>query len=125
MTKKALKDNLASGACLTELFNLTDGQDCMIYKGKFEVSDQIIYIPDVDLNEIETDTVLEDEAIANVLNHCCTGNDFVEACQGHEELAKELFEFVDWQHPNVQDLLDCYDEETFKERYGFAMETFG
>lgn len=37
MTKKALKDNLASGACLTELFNLTDGQDCMIYKGKFEV----------------------------------------------------------------------------------------
>ena len=69
MTKKALKDNLASGACLTELFNLTDGQDCMIYKGKFEVSDQIIYIPDVDLNEIETDSVLDDEAIANVMNH--------------------------------------------------------
>ena len=60
MTKKALKDNLASGACLTELFNLTDGQDCMIYKGKFEVSDQIIYIPDVDLNEIETDSALDD-----------------------------------------------------------------
>lgn len=58
------------------MFNLTDGQDCRIYKGKFEASDQIIYIPDVDLNEIETDSVLNDEAIANVLNHCCTGNDF-------------------------------------------------
>lgn len=122
MTKKELKDKLSAGANITSLFDLTDGQECLIYKGNFEVSDQIIYIPDVDLNEIDIESVLDDEEIENVISHCYTGNDFVEECNGHEDLAKELFGFVDWQNPNVQDLLDGYDNEEFEERYGFSME---
>lgn len=122
MTKNELKMKLEAGAFLVDVFDLTYGQECVIYKGNFEISDQIIYIPDVDLNEIDTESVLDDEEIANVFDCCYTGNDFVAECSGHEDLAKELFNFVDWQHPNIQDLLDGYDDEEFEERYGFSME---
>ena len=122
MTKNELKMKLEAGAFLIDLFDLTYGQECLIYKGNFEISDQIIYIPDVDLNEIDTESVLDDEEIENVLNNCYTGNDFMTECNGHEDLARELFYFVDWQHPNIQDALACYDEEELKEKYGFSME---
>ena len=122
MTKNELKMKLEAGAFLVDLFDLTYGQVCLIYKGNVEISDQIIYIPDVDLNEIDTESVLEDEEIENVLDCCYTGNDFVAECSGHEDLAMELFNFVDWQHPNIQDVLDGYDDDEFEERYGFSME---
>ena len=122
MTKNELKMKLEAGAFLVDLFDFTYGQECLIYKGNFEISDQIIYIPDVDLNEIDTESVLEDEEIENVIDCCYTGNDFVAECSGHEDLAMELFNFVDWQHPNIQDVLDGYDDDEFEERYGFSME---
>ena len=121
MTKKELKDKLI-GSHLEIIFDFSDGQNCLIYKGKFEVSDEIIYIPDIDLNEIDIESVLDDEEIENVIRNCYTGNDFVVECSGHEDLAKELFEFVDWQHPNIQDVLDTYGEGEFEEKYGFSME---
>lgn len=124
MTKKELKDKLLTGAFLIDLFEFSDGQECLIYKGDFEVSNRIIYIPDVDLNEIDTESVLEDEEIENVINHCYTGNDFVLECNAHEDLARELFDFVDWQNPNIQDLLDGYDDEEFEERHCFSMDEF-
>lgn len=122
MTKKDLKERLDAGAILVDLFDFTDGQECLIYKGEFEVSDEIIYIPDIYSNEIETEKILEGEEIENVLHHCCTGNDFVIECNGHEDLAKELFNFVDWQHLNIRDVLDTYYEDEFEEKYGFLME---
>lgn len=122
MTKNELKMKLEAGTFLVDLFDFTDGQDCLIYKGDFEVSDQIIYIPDIDFNVINTESVLEDEEIENVLAHCSTGNDFIRECSGHEDLARELFNFVDWQHPNIQDLLDGYNDEEFKKEYGFSMD---
>ena len=124
MNKAELRVKLEVGEKLENIFEFIDGQDCLIYKTKhFEMSDNIIYIPDVDLNEIDTESVLEEEEeIENVLKHCYTGNDFVDECNDHREVAKELFDFVDWQNPNVQDLLDGYDNEEFEERYGFSME---
>ena len=119
MTKKELRDKLNEGSHLEDLFDFSDGQECIIYKGNFEVSDKIIYIPDIDLNQIDTECALSNEDIENVIHNCYTGNDFVEECSGHEDLARELFDFVDWQHPNIQDLLDGYDDEEFEERYGF------
>lgn len=124
MTKNELKMKLEAGAFLIDLFDLTYGQECLIYKGNFEISDQIIYIPDVDLNEIDTESVLDDEEIENVLDNCYTGNDFMTECNGHEDLARELFDFVDWQHPNIQDVLACYDEEEFKEKYGSRWKNY-
>lgn len=122
MTKNELKMKLETGAFLIDLFDLTYGQECLIYKGNFEISDQIIYIPDVDMNEIDTESVLDDEEIENVLDNCYTGNDFMTECSGHEDLARELFDFVDWQHPNIQDLLDLYSDEEFEREHGFSME---
>ena len=43
-------------------------------------------------------------------------------CDGNEKLARELFEFVDWQHPNIQDVLDTYDDEELEEEYGFSID---
>ena len=74
------------------------------------------------MNEIDTESVLEDEEIENVLNNCYTGNDFMTEWNGHEDLARELFDFVDWQHPNIQDLLDLYNDEEFEREHGFSME---
>lgn len=122
MTKNELKMKLEAGAFLIDLFDFTYGQECIIYKGNFETSDHIIYIPDVDMNEIDTESVLEDEEIENVLNNCYTGNDFMTECSGYEDLARELFDFVDWQHPNIQDLLDLYSDEEFEREHGFSME---
>lgn len=122
MTKRELKEKLVAGAFLVDLFDFTDGQDCLIYKGSFEISDQIIYIPDIDLNEINTESVLDDEEIENAINYCYTGNDFVLECSGHEDVARELFNFVDWQNPNIQDVLDTYYEDEFEKEYGFSME---
>ena len=125
MTKKELRDKLYEGSHVEDLFDFSDGQECIIYKGNFEVSDKIIYIPDIDLNQIDTECALSNEDIENVIHNCYTGNDFVEECSGHEDLARELFDFVDWQHPNIQDLLDGYDDEEFEGRYGFSMEALG
>ena len=122
MVKTELKAKLEARAILEDLFNFTDGQECLIYKAeKFEASDNIIYIPDIYLNDIDIDVVLRGEEIDNVLHHCCTGNDFVEECRGHIDLAEELFWFVDWQHPNIQDVLDTYDEDEFEAKFGFSM----
>ena len=122
MTKEELKEKLIARENLSSLFKFIDGQDCLIYKNKFEASNEIIYIPDICLNEIETESPLNDTEIDHVIHNCYTGNDFISECSGHENLAKELFEFVDWQHPNIQDLLDTYDEDEFKEKYGFSEE---
>ena len=125
MTKKELQDKLYEGSHLEDLFNFSDGQECIIYKSNFEVSDKIIYIPDIDLNQIDTECALSNEEIENVIHNCYTGNDFVEECSGHEDLARELFDFVDWQHPNIQDLTDCYDEEKFYNEFGIHFDDLG
>lgn len=122
MTVKELKKKLIKGYRLKDLFDFSDGQDCIIYKSDFEITDDIIYIPDIDLNEINIDTKLNKEEIKNVLNSCYTGNDFVEECNGYKDVAEELFEFVDWQHPNIMDMLETYGENEFEEKYGFSIE---
>lgn len=50
MTAKELKKKLIEGYRLKDLFHFSDGQDCIIYKSDFEITDDIIYIPDIDLN---------------------------------------------------------------------------
>ena len=60
MTVKELKKKLIKGYRLKDLFDFSDGQDCIIYKSDFEITDDIIYIPDIDLNEINIDTKLKE-----------------------------------------------------------------
>lgn len=131
ITKKDLWKMLNKGIPLNEIFNFIPGQDCEIYKAvDFDESemDDIIYIPDTNLNEIYVDsTVYYTDEIENILGNCYTKNDFIEECNGNEKMAADLFGYVDWQHPCVQDLLDGYDEsdsEEFYRRYGCSLSEF-
>ena len=132
MTKQELREKLMSGQILDELFHFTRGQECLIFKAdKFCAGDEIIYIPDIDLNEIPVDTNLSvdnsmmdelnrgwgpmtaQEQINLALSFCYTGDDFVDECGGDVEKAERLFWYCDWQHPSsaVDELDD--DEDDF------------
>lgn len=82
---------------------IKDGQGCSIVKAKqFVAGDEIIYIPDLELNGLAEllGIHLEDEDIGQIIDCCYTGNDFVEECGGDVEKAKRLFWYCDWQHPS-------------------------
>lgn len=124
MTKEKLAQKLREKNSLESLLPFTEGEDCEMYKAeRFEVSDNIIYIPDVDLNNIFIDVDDNSEKeIENILRCCYTGKDFLSECRDNEELARELFQLVNWQHPNIQDVLDTYDEKEFKEKFGSSLK---
>lgn len=104
MTKKEVRERICERGCLSDMFEFTDGQDCIIYKGDWNPGDEVIYIPDIDLNEIcinrQLIKILDEEEINDVLSCLYTGKDFMELSDGDEELAKRLFYYVDWQHPS-------------------------
>lgn len=132
VTKEELKELLDEGKPLNEIFNFTPGQDCEIYAAyDFDKAkpDDIIYIPDIDLNEICVDsTVYYDDEIEHIMSCCYTKQDFIDECKGNEKLAWDLFCAVDWQHPDViADLLCGWDEseeEEFYETYGCSLKDF-
>nr|DAR44131.1 MAG TPA: hypothetical protein [Caudoviricetes sp.] len=124
ITKEYLRKELECGKALKDIFSFTDGQDCIIYKGKFDLdnAENIIYIPDIFLNDIDIDTdFLTEREIKNVLGNCYTTADFLDEAQDHVNLAEDLFNYVDWQHLDLNDLLEGYenDKDVFLERYGF------
>lgn len=117
MTKTELRELLRQGWTLDQLFQWTEGQDCMIFKADdFIPGDEVLYIPDLVLNDIPTDVKLNvdnsmnkddpgwpnmtaEEQIRVVLSYCYTGADFIEQCEGDEALAYRLFWYCDWQNP--------------------------
>lgn len=124
ITKECLRKELECGKRLKDIFSFSDGQDCIIYKGKFDLdnAENIIYIPDIFLNDIDIETdFLTEREIKNVLGNCYTTADFIEEAQCHVNLAQDLFNYVDWQHLDLNDLLEGYkdEQEAFLERYGF------
>lgn len=110
MTKTELKGALKTGKVMEELLPSIPGQECEIYKASsFALGDDIIYIPDIWLNEIPYHTVIsDDEVIKEILLSCYSGNDFVEECDGDVQLAERLFRLCDWQHPSslLPELMD-------------------
>lgn len=126
MTREEAKKFLLEGKKIGEIFDLIPGQACLIYKGEWpdnpEASDEIIYIPDIDLNDLKDDDMPTSEKI----NFMYTAQDFLNQTGGNIAAAKDLFDFVDWQNPNVQDLMDCTDDDEAKEIYGQTWdEMFG
>lgn len=110
MTREEVYSALRSGKSLNEIFRFTEGQDCMIYKaGSFEISDNVVYIPDLDLNEIITDRPLTEEEIEKIPMY--TGKDFLSECNGKEDAARLLFSWCDWQHPCITDINLELDED--------------
>ena len=115
MTKDELRKALEEGKQLDELFEFTDGQECQIFKAKcvahFAGNHEIVYIPDTDLNEIDTDRVLASmPEIECVLMFCFTGHDFFEICGCNEKMARRVFDACDWQCPDTE-----YDEQQREE----------
>lgn len=119
MTVNEVRERIIKGECLSNMFEFTDGQECMIYKGEWNPGDDVIYIPDIDLNEICINrpliNILNKEEIENVLFDLYTGKDFMELADGDEKFAKRLFYYCDWQHPSsaLNEVID--DEEDKKE----------
>lgn len=115
MTKNELRKALEEGKQLDELFDFTDGQECQIFKANgvahFAGNHEIVYIPDTDLNEIDTDRVLASAPeIKRVLMFCFTGHDFFEICNCNEKMARRVFDACDWQCPDTE-----YDEQQREE----------
>lgn len=125
MTKLELRYILMGGKKLEDIFDFTNGQECLIYKGKFLpgiMGDDICYIPDIFLNEILYNRTVSESEIEDIIDECYTTNDFIDECNGHEKLAEDLFNHVDWQHPDIQDFLEGYDDaKQFFEEYGFSI----
>jgi len=103
MTKNEIQDRLRSGETLDSILRFTPGQECMIFKADgFYPGNDVLYIPDIYLNEIPVDKDLSQDVVGieNVLEYCYTWYDFMELCGGDSEFAEELFDYVDWQHPS-------------------------
>lgn len=102
MTKAELRDKLLAGNALDTLFHFTIGQLCLVYKAEcFAAGEDILYIPDIDLNGLAVDrAVTDEEELEDLLAVCYTGDDFVDLCHGDLQLAERLFHYCDWQHPS-------------------------
>ena len=124
MTKKELKEKLNHGFCLSDILSETHGEDCMVYKGEWQISDQIIYIPDYTLNGIIPSRKMLPGEIQNLVENCYTGRDFLDICKGYTKIAKALFAICKWQYPNIQDLLDSIEEPAFEEEFGISLDDF-
>ena len=121
MIREEAKKLLLEGKKIGEIFDLIPGQECMIYKGEWPddtSSEDIIYIPDIDLNELDD----SDVPVSEKLSLMYTAGDFLKEAGGNVLAAKDLFNFVDWQNPNIQDLMDCTDDEEAKLIYGETWE---
>ena len=101
LTKRELEQELQAGRTLEDIFVFRPGQECEIFKAKeFIHGNEILYIPDVYLNDIDISSPIPEDQISEVLDKCYTGDDFVRLCNGTDIVPEQLFAAVDWQHPS-------------------------
>jgi hypothetical protein len=125
MKKEELRQNLLHGKTLSDCFEFTQGENCLIFKSAtFENSEKIIYIPDVFLNElskyvdngISADSSEEaNKIVDDILEVCYTGKDFIEECDGNVAMAEYLFCCCNWENPSTvhEDIIANLDEEKY------------
>lgn len=114
MTKVELRAALEKGSTLCDLFEVVSGEECEIVKhDRFEASDDIIYIPDLRLNDIPITRPMTQKEIQETLYSCYTGNDFLYMCGSSVPSAKALFDACTGQHPSS--LLEGIDDEDEEE----------
>lgn len=65
------------------------------YKAEWDSNkpDDIIYIPEYAYEKYEEEELMEIDAYSY--------NDFMKMCDGNEEEARYLFDYVDWQYPST------------------------
>ncbi|WP_135567905.1 hypothetical protein [Galactobacillus timonensis] len=111
VTLKNLADALKRGETLADMLPVVAGQECNIVKLSDEQYEEansadIVYIPDLNLHEIPYFRPVTIEEADEILQRCYTKQDFIDATFGVKDADHYLFEFVDWQTPNLQDLLE-------------------
>ena len=133
MTKEEIKERLWRGGKFSDIFPFRkNGQECEIFKAPWpekaisENRYKVVYVPDISLNDI--DGLVDKEhpdlnEIQELLASCCTVNDFLYQAYGNIKAAKALYDFVDWQHPEIQDLKDCTDDGEALADYGETWES--
>ena len=125
MTKAELREKLKSGDALDEAIGFTETVcDNWIFKEEsFRLGDEILYVPDLTMDCIATDAILEsDDEIDGFLHGCCyTGDDFVELCRMFRlaaSCAEPLFRLCDWRHP-LNILIDGWPKKDVPESKRF------
>ncbi len=105
--------NLKEGWPLNSLLNLTSGQCCDIYKAEGRCFDffEVIYIPDVFMNDIPFDRAMTADEITRCSAYFYVWKDFLDLCKT-EDKALELFDLCDWANPStVLDEMEREDQE--------------
>lgn len=126
MTRVEVRNRLLAGETLDSILSggWRSGQECTIFKVSIEEydaagPDDIVYVPDLDLNElaVDDDLSVDIEGIFDLLGDCYTKDDFIKECDGNEKMARELFVYVDWQHPSsaYPEVAADYEDEEEKQ----------
>lgn len=105
MKKSELIEQLHHGEKLDDIIEFTPGQECDIFKEKWRdfENDELIYIPDIYLNEEVICGRPMTEKEINEFGECAySWQDFLDECNGDIELAKRVFSNCDWQHPSSE-----------------------
>lgn len=114
MTKEMVVDRLLSGEKIEAILHIIGGQDCWIYKDSkgFHEGNDVIYIPDIDLNGINDigqmwadGELVYKEAVEELSSAMYTGDEIFSICGMNWDLANDLFDYLDWQHP-ISAILD-------------------
>lgn len=122
MTKEEIMDRVKNNEPLANILHFTAGDGCLIYKADhFQPGDQVIYIPDTHLNEVELyDTNLIPEDVRRIEACLYTGDDFIEITCGSKALAERVFDYCDWSHPSTA-ALDLLDSDELYEKLNEAI----
>lgn len=125
-TKDELYNLLKNGAILDELLDMSDGQECTIFKADYfpeeDCYNSVIYIPDLDMNGVVYDRKMTLQELADAYTNFYTAQDIIDICEGDEKKAKRVFYNCDWQHPSTEFTeMEAFDEEDdYDVQYYFA-----
>ena len=110
MNKMELKMALMDGLTINHLFQMEEGDMCMIYKAHNwdgNYTDEIVYIPD--LYETPIDEPLDEEEIEDIITSVYTGTDVLYECNNNSKVAKLILDTCWWSSVNsaLDDYLIC------------------
>ena len=123
MKIKELEEKLFSGMPLAKALPMIDGQECLVYKGDWDSLeyDDIAYIKDTqEYGDCREPFPVEE--IPDVMDCCYTKGEFLSACKGNERIAKDFFEWPDWETPDLGQYLGGYGDGEFVEEFGIRKE---
>ena len=124
-TKDELYNLLKNGAILDELLDMSDGQECTIFKAdcfpEEDCYNSVIYIPDLDMNGVAYDHKMTLQELADAYTNFYTAQDIIDICEGDEKKAKRVFYNCDWQHPSTElTEMEAFDEDDCDAPYYYA-----